>query len=83
MDSYLILCQSLTYAQRTAKMLERYGIGSQIIRTPREITAEGCGHCVKIGGGSLDAARRVLQREGLAPKHIYRAEKNAYSEVSL
>ena len=34
---YLILCRSLTYAQRTAAALERAGIGSHVFRAPRAV----------------------------------------------
>ena len=45
---YLIICRSLTYAQRTAAALGRAGITAHIFRTPRQIAGEGCSHCVKI-----------------------------------
>ena len=32
---YLIVCRSLTYAQRTAAALERTGITARVIRSPR------------------------------------------------
>ena len=44
---YLIICRSLTYAQRTAAALGRAGITAHIFRTPRQIAGEGCSHCVK------------------------------------
>lgn len=83
MYSCLILCRSLTYAQRTAKTLERYGIIGRIVRTPREITAEGCGHSVKISEKSLGSALEILKKDGLQPKHVYRVESSGYSEVAV
>ena len=38
---YLIVCRSLTYAQRTAAALERAGITAHIRRSPRAIDQEG------------------------------------------
>mgnify|MGYP001862318501 CR=1 FL=1 len=32
---YLILCRSLTYAQRTASVLERAGIAARVLRSPK------------------------------------------------
>ena len=34
---YLIVCRSLTYAQRTAAALERAGITAHILRSPKSI----------------------------------------------
>ena len=39
---YLIVCRSLTYAQRTAAALERAGITAHILRSPKSIAGEGC-----------------------------------------
>ena len=36
---YLIVCRSLTYAQRTASALERAGITAHILRSPKMISA--------------------------------------------
>lgn len=33
---YLIVCRSLTYAQRTASALERAGITAHIMRSPKK-----------------------------------------------
>lgn len=41
---YLIVCRSLTYAQRTASALERAGITAHILRSPKMISGEGCSH---------------------------------------
>lgn len=71
MVSYLILCRSLTYAQRTARVLERSGISGHVERTPRSIAGEGCGYCVKISEQGLGKALPLLRREGLGPKQVY------------
>ena len=79
---YLIVCRSLTYAQRTARALERTGISGHIMRAPRVISQEGCGYCVKVQEQRLAEALRTLQREGLGPKRIFlQQEDGAYREV--
>ena len=60
---YLIVCRSLTYAQRTAASLERAGITARVLRSPKSISGEGCSHSVKISQRRLPDALRVLQRE--------------------
>ena len=80
---YLIICRSLTYAQRTANVLERAGITAYIMRTPRTIAGEGCSHAVKISQRRLPDALRVLSRVGLSPQRIFILESDgSYREVA-
>lgn len=84
MVSYLILCRSLTHAQRTAHILERSGISSYVMRTPQNISGEGCGYCVRISEKWLTKALVLLKREGLSPKQVYvQREDSTVQEVDL
>ena len=79
---YLIICRSLTYAQRTAQVLERAGIFGTVLRSPKLISKEGCGYCVRIQERRLTDALMILRREGLAPKQIFlQSADGGYSEV--
>lgn len=81
---YLIICRSLTYAQRTAHVLERAGISGHIMRAPKSVSGEGCSHCVKIAERWLAQALKVLNREGLGPKRVFLQDaEGAYSEVAI
>ena len=81
---YLIVCRSLTYAQRTAAALERAGITARVIRSPKSISGEGCSHSVKISQRNLPDSLRILQRVGLTPKRVYiTAGDGSYQEVAL
>ena len=81
---YLIVCRSLTYAQRTAAALERAGITARVLRSPKSISGEGCSHSVKISQRNLPDSLRVLQRVGLTPKRFYiPAGDGSYQEVAL
>ena len=81
---YLIVCRSLTYAQRTAAALERAGVTARVVRSPKSISGEGCSHSVRIRQRALPDALRVLQRVGLSPKRIYiTAGNGSYEEVAL
>ena len=81
---YLIVCRSLTYAQRTARVLERAGISGYILRAPKLISGEGCSHCVKVAERWLAPALKVLNREGLGPKRVFlQNEEGSYSEVTV
>ncbi len=68
---YLLICRSLTYAQRMAHTLERAGITARIQRTPRSIAGEGCSHAVRIGERSLTDALTLLKRTGQSPKQVF------------
>ena len=81
---YLIVCRSLTYAQRTAAALERAGLTARVLRSPKAIAGEGCSHSVKISQRSLPRALQVLRRADLAPKRIYiTAGDGSWQEVDL
>lgn len=81
---YLIVCRSLTYAQRTAAALERAGITARILRSPKLIDRDGCSHCVKVSERNLTAALVILNRAGLTPKRVFlQAEDGGYREVGL
>ena len=83
MLSYLIVCRSLTYAQRTAAALERAGITACLLRSPKSIAGEGCSHSVRIARRRLDDALRVLRRAGLYPKRVVLSAGGEYREVEL
>ena len=68
---YLIVCRSLTYAQRTASALERAGITAHIMRSPKSIAGEGCSHSVKVSQRNLPDALRILHRTELDPRRVY------------
>lgn len=79
---YLIMCRSLTHAQRIANGLERAGIPARILRSPAEISPNGCSHSVKIPGRSLTRALTVLNRRRLPYLGIYvSAAEYGYQEV--
>jgi len=81
---YLIVCRSLTYAQRTASALERAGITTQILRSPKVIDQEGCSHSVKVSERNLADALTILARVELSPKRVYiMASDGSYKEVLL
>ena len=81
---YLIVCRSLTYAQRTAATLERVGIGAHILRSPKLIAGEGCGYSVKVSERNLAQALTTLARAGLSPKRVFIiAGDGSYREVRL
>ena len=81
---YLIVYRSLTYAQRTAAVLERAGITARILRAPKSIAGEGCGYAVKVSERRLAQSLVLLNRAGLPPKGVFIMEADgSYREVWL
>lgn len=81
---YLIICRSLTYAQRTAAVLERAGVSAHIMRSPRSLDAEGCSHAVKVAERNLSLALTLLSRENLSPRRVFIVSGDGtYDEVFL
>ncbi len=81
---YLLNCRSLTYAQRTAKVLDQGGISASIRRTPKQISGKGCGYSVKISSRNLATAISRLDSKNMNPQRIYLIDGyGGYREVSL
>ena len=93
---YLIVCRSLTYAQRTAAVLERAGITARILRAPKSIAGEGCSrqtissdkeecsYAVKVSERRLAQSLVLLKRADLPPKGVFITEADgSYREVWL
>ncbi|MBR2490290.1 MAG: DUF3343 domain-containing protein [Ruminiclostridium sp.] len=81
---YLIMCRSLTYAQRVAGTLERAGIPARILRSPAEISPRGCSYSVRVGGRNLSRTLTVLAQKKLPYLGIYVGQRGeGYREVEL
>ena len=64
MQYSLILCRSLTYAQRAAKMLEREGVTATVRKAPQGASDRGCTYAVKLRASALTHAVQLLNRAG-------------------
>ena len=79
---YLILCRSLTYAQRTAAALMRAGISARALRSPKQISEDGCSHSVRIARRDLESGLEILRRAELTPKRVFAAVSDgSYMEI--
>jgi hypothetical protein len=68
---YLLICRSLTYAQRAAKTLEHVGITAIVTKVPQMITADGCGYCVKVSAKNVSNALVAMKDAELFPIKIF------------
>lgn len=84
MINYLMICRSLTYAQKAAKVLGKNGITVSVTRTPQEIAEKGCGYCIKVSERRLSQALVTLRNANLSPNKVYVLFSDGnYSEVSM
>ena len=83
MEYYLLLCRSVTYAQRTAQILQRAGLRNRMQRAPREVTGRGCAYAIRVAGRDLATALRQLSREMFPPDSVYGWRDGSYYEVKL
>lgn len=80
----LIVCRSLTYAQRGVRLLERAGVSAYLVRAPQLITQAGCAYCVKVAQPRLERALGLMGKAGLVPRGVYRQlEDGSYEEVPV
>lgn len=83
MDTLYLTCRSLTYAQRVSRALTAASVQNIIIRTPQNMSREGCGYAVRIQGRALSAAMSVLAAAKLPPRRVYRPAAGGYEEVPV
>lgn len=81
---YLIMCRSLTYAQRASRVLEKAAITVGIQKAPNGLSKNGCSYCVTVSDNKVQKAIQVLKREGLLQGKIYEQDAAGnYREVIL
>ena len=78
----LILCRSLTSAQRAALMLERKGITAAVLKAPQHLRGNGCGYALSLYRRMPEAAE-ILKNGNLLTGRIYiRMEDGSYREAA-
>ena len=70
MDHYLIVCRSVTQAQRAGRLLTSIGITNQVFRSPAGLTERGCSYSVRIRASALDSAMSILKARQINPVKV-------------
>ena len=78
---YLLMCRSMTAAQKAVHALQRAGIFASVGKAPQASNPHGCTYGAKIGERNLDAATAVLERDGIPILKIIEINGNAAREV--
>ena len=78
---YLIMCKSLTGAQRASLLLERRGIGAAVVKAPQNLRGNGCGYAVSLYRRLGEAVGILKSAELLTGKVYIREEDGSYREA--
>lgn len=74
---YLVIFQSITYAQRGANVLSGAGITSWLIRAPAELNGGSCGYALKIRTASPQRIADILRKSGISYRQIFNTDTGA------
>ncbi len=81
-DRFVIMCRSISYAQRGERILAGNNIGSYIIKAPQQVTSEGCSYGLKVGEKNRDKSIAILKNSGIRIGKVFRINSDgSYSEV--
>ena len=75
MEYYIIMCRSLTYAQRAVRLAEKSGYYAGLIKLPQHLTPEGCSYGVKVRARDVDAVRRRIAASGIKVGKLFAVDR--------
>ncbi len=80
----LITFRSVTPAQRAEQLLQRFGIGCRIQRTPRWMEKQGCGYSLRVSYTDADQCAELLRQREIPFRKIYTLnEEGRFEELRL
>lgn len=83
MKHYLIMCRSVTGAQRAERILERALIHASAVKAPAHLTRSGCAYAIRLHA-KLEEALLLLDKNGIRYGKIFVSDNGTeYGEVSL
>ena len=71
MNVYFITFRSVTLAQRGEGILQKAGIGCQLLRTPRWMEEQGCGYCLRLRREDMDTVLEILRNANVQFRKVY------------
>ena len=78
---YILMCRSLTLAQRAARVLQRTGMFAAVTKAPQSANPGGCTYGVKIAQRNLTAAQAQLEQANIQVLKILEQTGPAAREV--
>ena len=70
MNHHLIVCRSVTQAQRAGRLLTSFGITNQVFRSPAGLTERGCSYSVRVRSEQLARAMGILRHHQINPVKV-------------
>lgn len=83
MYEYYFTFQSITYAQKALSELFRIGIASELIRSPKHLSAAGCSYALTVKSSDGFRAYAAMRSVGIQPLRSLRVYPDGRSEVTL
>ena len=83
MVAFIIICRSITYAQRLQKMLSQAGFQGVVRRIPAISPGDGCGYGVRLPSNKMREVLNHLKTTDYTPQRIVcETEKGKLEECS-
>lgn len=80
----LITFRSVTPTQRAEQLLQRFGIGCRIQRTPRWMEKQGCGYSLRVSYTDVDKSAELLRQKEVPFQRIYAlSDTERFEELHL
>lgn len=71
MKVYFVTFRSVTFAQRGERVLQKEGIRSMLLRTPKWMEERGCGYCLRLKPENREQAVLLLQQTQIPYSRVY------------
>ncbi len=83
MQEYYVTFRSVTAAMNALRRLDRAWIHTELVRTPRVLSAKGCGYSLRVRRGELADCLALLRREDYGFSRVFRRESDgSWAEVA-
>ena len=69
--NWLITFRSVTFAQKGERTLKKAGLDCILQRTPKGLSQQGCGYCLRLRGKDAMMAVEVLREQQVVYGKIY------------
>ena len=78
-DCYLTF-RSITHAQKGSNLLTEAGIRHRMLRTPKTLSAQGCGYALMLLRNDVEPALELLRRRQAVFQRVYQQKSDGRLE---
>ena len=79
-NNWLITFRSVTFAQKGERVLQKAGIDCTLQRTPKELSKQGCGYCLRVRSAAAQRAVELLRQNRVSFGKLYALRENGETE---